>query len=106
VECHAAFARGMGEGRLTSGQASAASKTLDERWQDLLVVELDEALSRTAADLAQAHRLRAGDAIHLASAHAVAAEAPARTTLASWDAKLWDAATRVGFGVVPQSRPG
>jgi uncharacterized protein len=105
VECHAAFARGRGEGRLTSGQVSAASKALDQRWQDLLVVELDEALSRTAAELTHAHRLRAGDAIHLASALTVAAGAPAGTSFASWDARLWDAASRMGLHVTPHARP-
>jgi predicted nucleic acid-binding protein len=65
-----------------------------------------QALSRAAAEMAQAYRLRARDAIHLASAHLVAAGEPAGATFACWDARLWDAASRVGFRMVPHTRPG
>ncbi|MDP9343841.1 MAG: type II toxin-antitoxin system VapC family toxin [Actinomycetota bacterium] len=103
VELHSAFARGRADGRLTSGQVAAASKEVDDRWTDLLVVELDDALSRSAARLAHEHRLRAADAIHLASASLVTEGAVRETIFACWDARLSDAASRLGFDVVPQA---
>lgn len=105
MECQAAFARGRREGRLTRGQASAATKSLDERWADLVVVELDARLTRRAGRMVHDQALRALDAIHLASAIVLADSAPSQTTFACWDARLWDAASRQGFEMTPRARP-
>jgi uncharacterized protein len=105
VECQAAFARTRREGRLTQRQVLAAERNLDQGWVDLMVVELDSSLTEQAGRMAHEHALRAGDAIHLASAVSIAAEDMEGTPFACWDARLWDAASQLGFAMVPSSRP-
>ena len=106
VECNAAFARGGRDGRLTRTQASSAVSAFASRWPDLVVVELDGAVTERAGRIAYDDTLRAGDAIHLASAEAVAGGSPAETRFACWDQRLWGAAATRGFSMVPESRPG
>jgi len=60
------------------------------------VIELDGALAQSAGELAEAHGLRAGDAVQLASA--LLSRAP---VLATWDVALARAATEAGLAVAP-----
>ncbi len=55
VECQAALARAYRERRLTQDDKAWVSRSLDQRWPDLVIVEIDEVLTRQAAELA--HRL-------------------------------------------------
>jgi uncharacterized protein len=105
VECQAAFARTSREGRLTQRQVSAIERNFDQGWVDLMVVELDSVLTYHAGRLTHDHALRAGDAIHLASAVSIAAEGKEETPFACWDRRLWDAASELGFAMVPAARP-
>ena len=57
------------------------------------IIGVDEALARTAGELAAEHRLRGYDAVHLASALAVNA---ADVLLATWDKTLAAAALATG----------
>ena len=61
---------------------------------------IDEALVRTAGELAERHRLRAADAMHLASAMRVR---DAGTVFVSFDRRLRDAAAAEGFDVLPEA---
>jgi predicted nucleic acid-binding protein len=71
-------------------------EAFDAAWQGLVVVELDERIAASAVDIARDHTVRAADAIHLASALAVAPEGIA-ITFACFDRRLWDAAS--GFAL-------
>lgn len=101
----AALARGAEEGRLTAADAARAARDRDQRWADLVLVELDAALSGEAAELAGVHRLRAADAVHLASALLVAGADPGAMTFACFDRRLRRAAPVVGLSVLPTGSP-
>lgn len=101
VECRAAFARALREGRMSSGDERTATRAMDQRWGLLGVVELDHGVAVEAATLARAHALRAAGAVHLASAILLAGGAPAGTSFACWDAQLAEAAAAAGFDVIP-----
>lgn len=73
-----------------------ARQELDVLWDEVDIVELDGPLAIHAGNLAEAHRLRSHDAVHLASALAVGA-----STLATWDVALARAATEAGLAVAP-----
>jgi predicted nucleic acid-binding protein len=101
VECRAALSRARREGRLQARGETIAARNLDDRWLQLQVVELDEAVTKQAGELTRAHPLRALDAIHLASADVLVEESREEVTFACWDRRLWEAAEASGFGVAP-----
>lgn len=105
MECRAALSRAKREGRLQARGESMAASNLDDRWVQLQVLELDEALTKSAGELTRVHPLRALDAIHLASADAIAEESREEIIFACWDRRLWEAAVNSGFGVAPSSSP-
>lgn len=105
VECQAAFARGRREGRLSPRELSSAAKNFDERWPNMVMIELDAPLAHQAGRMVHEHALRASDAIHLASAVSLAEGTGQLTMFACWDARLWDAASGLGFRMAPGSRP-
>lgn len=74
---------------------------LDESWRGLVVVEVDENLTRRAADLTREMPLRAADAIHLASAELIAGDELEQVVFACWDRRLWESAAALGFSVAP-----
>jgi hypothetical protein len=81
-------------GRLGTRQLGIALRRIETLWAAIDRIELTEALARRAGDLAQRHRLRAYDAVHLAALeHAGDPE----TALVSADAELVDAARSMGF---------
>ncbi|HYU61620.1 MAG TPA: type II toxin-antitoxin system VapC family toxin [Solirubrobacterales bacterium] len=71
-------------------------------WPSFLVVDVDQRLAEEAAELALEHGTRTLDSLHLASALAVA-EGP--FALATWDARLWEAARRSGLALIPGRAP-
>jgi predicted nucleic acid-binding protein len=97
VEARAAFVRRHHEGGLSTAEYRRILRALDSDWARYLVVEIVDALIRNAARLAEAHRLRAYDAIHLASAAAVHHRLAEPVTFASWDAGLEKVARREGL---------
>lgn len=105
VEVRAAFARARRERRLTASEARSVARALDQRWTQLGIIELDDTLAREASALADAHPLRASDAVHLAAALSVAAEETHSVTFACWDSRLWDEAQTFGFVMAPTDRP-
>ena len=72
VEAAAALAQARRLRRLTARQHSAALVLVDELWDQIDVVEVDDALARQAADLAHRLALRGYDAVHCAAAHQLA----------------------------------
>lgn len=67
AEARAALARRRREKSLTAREHGRARGALDADWPHLLVLEVTEPLARAAGDLAERHRLRGFDAVHLAS---------------------------------------
>lgn len=102
VECHASFARGRRDERLTSKEVATLIRDFARRWSDLIIVELDGPVGERASELAHRYWLRASDAIHLASA-AQLAETEPDIRFACWDRRLWKAAGVVGFTRVPEA---
>jgi uncharacterized protein len=82
-----------------------AVRSLDDRWLQLQVVELDETLTKAAGELTRLHSLRAADAIHLASADVIAEESREEVLFACWERRLWEAAETSGFVVSPTTSP-
>ena len=75
-------------------------KRFERDWLSFDVIEVDQALSEFAAELALSHRLRSLDALHLASALGLPSE---DLTLATWDARLHRAARERGLRTLPQA---
>ena len=74
----------------------------NDLWGEVDIVEVDDALCRSAARLAVSRNLRTFDALHLAAAVAVADD---DLVVATWDRRLWDAAHAEGMAVLPAERP-
>ncbi|MBI4240535.1 MAG: type II toxin-antitoxin system VapC family toxin [Candidatus Rokubacteria bacterium] len=77
--------------------STGESFNLDADWARYLVVEVTNSLIQEGARLAEAHRLRAYDAVHLASAAFVHRQLAERVVFASWDLNLEKVAKREGF---------
>lgn len=85
VETAAALARATRLGRMTTGQQERTLAQLDQVWDEMTVLPVDESLARQAAALARAHALRGFDAVHCAAALRIA---DADTVAASGDGDL------------------
>ena len=97
VEARAAFVRRRHEGRISAGVYRGIVRDLDRDWARYLLVEVTGAIIRQSARLAESHRLRAYDAVHLASAAAVRGRLVEAVVFASWDLRLEKAASREGL---------
>ena len=93
LEARAAIAR-----RLSSRPAVIARLELAARWSEMEIVPLNEPLLAAAGDTAEAHRLRALDAVHLAAA--LGLHDPT-VVFATWDGELAHAARGAGLATVP-----
>ena len=99
VEGRSALARATRDGRIAAADRGATVNELDERWRELLLVGVTDALVRAAGDLAENRALRGYDAIHLASALSLDEE----VLLATWDRELSEAASQEGLAVLGAS---
>jgi predicted nucleic acid-binding protein len=66
-EARAALARQRRERGLTAGGFDRAKNDFERDWPRYLTVEVSEAVYRSAGELAEKHRLRGFDSLHLAS---------------------------------------
>lgn len=101
VELRAAAARLQRDGRVQPEDGRRLRGDLEVLWRGLVPVPVDEAVSRHAGALAERHRLRALDAIHLAAAVRVAAPDEV-LHFVSFDVRLRVAATAEGLVVLPE----
>jgi len=104
VEARAALARRRHAGDLAPADHRRAVADLADDWERWVRLEVSEPLTREAAGLAERHRLRGYDAIHLASALLLAARVGEPIMLASWDDALDAAAAREGLTVLRRRR--
>ena len=95
VEIRAALARLRRERRLTSSSARQAKQRFEEDWPSFVAVAPDARLLSLAAELAEAHGLRALDGIHLASFHQVLERTDDELAFSSFDDRLSRAAKRL-----------
>ena len=93
VEVRATIAR-----RFRPRVAARVRWLLDDRWQQVQTIPVDDLLVDLAAHIAESHRLRALDAVHLAAATEVKTD---DLVFATWDKELAQAARASGFAVVP-----
>ena len=98
VEVRAGLASARRAGRLTAGSHDLAVGAFDHVWSEYDVIEIDATLGSRAAEMAELYGLRAGDAIHLASALEIGDEA---TVVVVWDGRLRVAAAAAGLAVFP-----
>lgn len=95
AESRAALARLRREGGLTRAEYGRAKADLEQDWPRLLTLEVKESVYRRAADLAEIHRLRGFDSLHLASYASLCDETPPRSVeFLSFDKPLNRAAQR------------
>ena len=101
AECRAALAAAVRAHRLTAAGLRTARRLLNEHWDELAHIGVDERMVKAAGDLAESQALRGYDAIHLAAA--LAAGDGGTLVFVTWDRALTDAAARVGLPVAPIS---
>jgi uncharacterized protein len=94
VEVRSALARAFRDGRLARASLTRARAELVLRLSMAYLVAPTKSLIRTAGELAERHRLRAYDAVHLASALSLG---DPEVVLATWDRELRRAAGEAGF---------
>ena len=99
VECGSAIARAEHDQMLDQDEAAAAFTRLDDLARVWTEVEPTSDLRDIARRLLRAYRLRAGDAIQLASATLAAERRPATLELVTLDDRLETAALKEGFVV-------
>lgn len=96
-EGRAALAAARRAGRLTTSAHKRVLEDFETLQDELVVVGIDEALARQGGALAEECGLRGYDAVHLASALALGADA----TIVTWDLDLGHAALKLGCSVAP-----
>lgn len=97
-EARAALAAATRAGRLTPTQLRDAVGDLEQAVETITLVGVDGTLSREAGQLAEIHRLRGYDAVHLATALAVD---PTDFVMVTWDRDLAAATLAAGRAVAP-----
>jgi predicted nucleic acid-binding protein len=95
-ETRAALAQAERLGRLTARQLRDAVTEFDSLFEEIDLIEVDDALARRASELAEVRQLRGYDAVHLAAADRV--HDPNVVVIAG-DRALLDAATAEGMTV-------
>jgi len=104
VEMRAALARRRHQGDVSPAQHRLALDSLADDWERVVHIGVSERLVIQAARLAEAHRLRAYDAIHLASGLLFAERRVDETLFGSWDDALDAAAAREGLRLLRARR--
>jgi predicted nucleic acid-binding protein len=97
AEARSGLARARRMARLDDVSYRAAIGEFEGRWTAVNAVEVSDPLVRVAGDLAERHRLRGFDAIHLASALVVQREGGQPVTFSAWDDRLMQAAADEGL---------
>ena len=97
-EVRAALAAAGRSHVLTESEALEAAAEWDRFWASMRPVELTADVEQKSGELASLHRLRGADAVHLASAGALA---PGDLIVAVWDRRLHAGVVAVGLSVAP-----
>ena len=103
VEVASALVRRAREGAFTVAERDRALASLADDLATLIIVEFTPEVTAEARALLLRHRLRAGDAVQLASCLYLQREMSEPLPFVAFDARLADAARREGLAVVPAS---
>lgn len=95
-ETRAALAQAERLGRLTARHLRVAVTEFDALFEEMDLVEVDDALARRAGELAEARQLRGYDAVHLAAADRVR---DPNVVVIAGDGPLLEAAAAEGLAV-------
>lgn len=101
VEAKAAFARAVHGGRVVRRRHQGMVADFEQDWSRYLVMAMSEQVIRHAGRLAEVHRLRAYDAVHLAAALQIRAHASEGITFLGFDDELNRAAKAEGLTLTP-----
>jgi predicted nucleic acid-binding protein len=94
-EARAALARRRRERSLTAAAHRRSKTALDADWPHVLALDVSSLLARSAGDLADRHKLRGFDALHLASYLTFAREFPDEDVLFSSADRTLERAVRL-----------
>ena len=97
-EARAALARQRREGGLTGAGYARARKDFEQDWPRYLTIEVSEAVYRSAGDLAEKHRLRGFDSLHLASYLSLCRDGTRQIRFSAFDEALNRAARKEAKG--------
>ena len=100
VEARAAFARKRRERAVTLRDYRSVVEDFDNDWESFFIVDVSDALTKRAGQLAENIALRGYDAVHLASAVIVGEQGNQSVRFACFDEKLSRAARRQGLAVL------
>jgi len=101
VEAKAAFARAAHGGRVVRRRYRQMIADFEEDWSRYLVMEMNEPLLGQAGRLAERHRLRASDAVHLAAALEIRSHVPEEIAFLGFDDELNRAVKAEGLTLTP-----
>lgn len=87
---------------LSHDDLDLAEQAWEQYWASVRPVELSATVERRAGQLARTHALRGDDAVHLASALALA---DPDLVIAAWDRRLHAGAANAGLQVAPAEPP-
>jgi uncharacterized protein len=104
VEARSALRRRWHAGDLSRASHRHVVAELDADWERYVRVQVSEPLIRDAAALADRHRLRASDALHLAAAVIARQRLGDDLVFGCWDAELERAAAREHFATLHDGR--
>lgn len=99
AEARAALAAAVRARRLSTAMRDSAAMLLEGRWTEMAVIAVDDAIVRDAGAICDASAVRASDAVHLASARALADGGV--VVFSTWDRVQADAASSMGLAVAP-----
>ena len=91
------------EGAFTADERDRALASLENDFAALIIVEITQEITAEARDLLLCHRLRAGDAVQLASCLYLQRELREPLPFVAFDNRLTDAAKHQGLTVVSSS---
>ncbi|MCH7746633.1 MAG: type II toxin-antitoxin system VapC family toxin [Acidobacteria bacterium] len=104
VEVASALVRLAREGAFSTAERDRALAAFASDLDAILVVELTEDVTAKATDLLRRHRLRAGDAIQLASGVFLRERIGETVTFVAFDRRLTEVARQEGLDVEPRRR--
>lgn len=101
VEIHAAFAKRLRMGDLTGEGFDQCLAQFQSDWANTLVVQVDESLVLSAAQMAVTYGLRGYDSVHLAAASLFHQHSDTPLYFACFDKRLNAAAKSLGLALFP-----
>jgi len=101
VEASAAFVRNREENAISEKNYHQVIRDFKADWDTCYTIEISESILYLAGDLTDIHKIKALDAIHLASSLILSRRLQDQVVFACWDARLWKAAKKEGFEVAP-----